>query len=292
MENCTHLVISGGGFGGISIIGAIACLIDNNKWPTKLRAYSGCSVGAIFAVLLILDYTPSDLLDIIKTFPFASIDDWDFECFMQNYGIDKGERQQNILSDLVFNKTNVRDFTLKTFYEYTKKDLYISVTNVSQKKIDYLHHTTHPDLPLLLAIKMTTCIPLYFPRCIYNGEVFVDGGIKDNFPMTPFVSQKDVPLDAILGIKLSKTQTDGDNIISYISSIINCISSKADSVLDSVDESDTTPFILKMDIKYPLVSFDHSDDEVNELHDSGYASCYCHLMKPDAQTSTSGVKQV
>ena len=56
MKNIKHLVLSGGGMLGISYIGLIKYLEEQNK-NSNFKSITGCSAGSLFATLIAICYT-------------------------------------------------------------------------------------------------------------------------------------------------------------------------------------------------------------------------------------------
>jgi len=74
---------------------------------------------------------------------------------------------------------------LETF-EKTKKKLIITTTCLDDDMVCYISHIEEPDMPLYLAIKMSMCIPLFYIPIFYKGKYYIDGGCKDNYPISIF----------------------------------------------------------------------------------------------------------
>src|SRR5690606_24036770 len=58
------------------------------------------------------------------------------------------------------------------------------------------NYQTTPDMPIWQAVRITMSFPGAFKAVDYNGEVFVDGGLKDNLPIQPVLDFETEP-DAI-----------------------------------------------------------------------------------------------
>jgi predicted acylesterase/phospholipase RssA len=86
--------------------------------------------------------------------------------------------------------------TLSQLKEQTGKTLVCSTFNLSARRMEYLSPQTHPDLPCITALRMSCSLPLLFPLFAYNGSLYVDGGIVDDFPL----SQIDEEYGAAMGI--------------------------------------------------------------------------------------------
>src|SRR5271156_5786165 len=62
MNNFDTLVLSGGGIKGLAILGALHYVHDQLKVFTNFKNYVGTSIGSIICYLLIIGYTPLELL--------------------------------------------------------------------------------------------------------------------------------------------------------------------------------------------------------------------------------------
>ena len=59
----------------------------------------------------------------------------------------------------------------------------ICTFNNTQKKLEMLNYETSPDIPCLIAIRMSCNLPLIFDRFKYMDSYYLDGGLIDNFPI-------------------------------------------------------------------------------------------------------------
>ena len=48
---------------------------------------------------------------------------------------------------------------MKQLYEHSNVNFVIKVANITNYKIEYINHINFPDLSVMEAIKMTSCIP-------------------------------------------------------------------------------------------------------------------------------------
>ena len=108
---------------------------------------------------------------------------FDLNNLLENYGVYDNDFLINLCSVLLEKKDLSPMITLKEFYNHTKIHFYLKTSNISKSKIEYLSHKTDPDLSLIQAIQMTTCIPLIFKPIQYKGNIYVDGGLSGNFPI-------------------------------------------------------------------------------------------------------------
>jgi predicted patatin/cPLA2 family phospholipase len=53
--------------------------------------------------------------------------------------------------------------------------------NITENKTEYLSYENNPDLPCLIALRMSSNLPLIFENFKYGSNFYVDGGVSDNF---------------------------------------------------------------------------------------------------------------
>ena len=208
------LVISGGGVKGIAALGALHYFYTQNDLD-KIDTYVGTSVGSVICLLLICGYTPTEILndfmkiDIIKN---MKVDIWGL---LNTYGLVNIDALAENILFLVRKKLDYVP-TLRKLFELTGKKLVVSVSNVTKGKAEYFSIDTTPNISCLDAIKMSCNIPFLFKKQMYNNNLYVDGGLLDNFPILCIDDGK----NNVLGINL----LDSDNIIkSYDQNLIGYI---------------------------------------------------------------------
>jgi NTE family protein len=180
-----NLVISGGGFNGYQFFGIIKYL-DENNLLNKIDKYVGVSMGAFINLLIIIDYKYLEIDKFLIKFDFNKIFDLKFEKILLDEnlkGFSNGDNFSKLIKKFLVNKNLDENITLKELYEKTKKKLIIGTTNLTQDKYELINHENYPDMPVYIALRMTSCIPLFFEPIEYNNNFYVDGVIKDNFPI-------------------------------------------------------------------------------------------------------------
>jgi len=193
-----YLVFSGGGARGISFIGALQILHKLNILDEKILGYAGTSVGSLFASILAIGYTPDEMMLIMNKMDFNKIADSSKEL---NYIYD-------LLGDLISVKTGNPDYSIKNLYLDKNIKLIIPVTSVLNSKLIYFNQNY--DIPIRMAVKMSMTIPHVFNPVIYEGGMYVDGGVFDYYPISVF--DDDIQdTSEVLGFKIcSKDQVLSD----------------------------------------------------------------------------------
>lgn len=170
------LCLSGGGARGAAHLGVIQALAEFDIYP---NAVSGTSAGALIGILYCSGMSMDDMLafsrkgGLMRTLKF---------------GIpDRGIGNLNFLEKLLKNNIKQRNF------EELEKELFVTATNLMQGRAE-----TFSSGPLIEAVLASCAIPLVFSPIEFGGNIYVDGGTMDNFPVDPLLDK----MDYIIGVNL------------------------------------------------------------------------------------------
>lgn len=157
------LVLSGGGARGIAHLGVTKALYEYGANPTII---SGTSSGALAGSLLAYGYTPEEALKL----------------FLSNRLLRKvrpGFRGPGLFRmDGI--ATILLEFLPENTFEALKIPFVVNATDINTGEA--LYFTKGELIPPLLA---SCCIPGIFKPYLFQGRSLVDGGVLDNFPVTP-----------------------------------------------------------------------------------------------------------
>ena len=186
-----------------------------------LEIVIGSSVGSCIAASIALGITSQELIEKIQGITvkaFINIKAENLLQFPTKFGIDSGEAFLNYLKYWMglFNK----DFniTLKEIYDQSNIHLILVTTCIKQKKCCYLDHINYPDMPLLIAIRASCCVPIIYNPVEYKDHLFIDGTITNDLP---FCLVKD-KLDSSIGFYF-KINTHLNNLAGYMRTILECM---------------------------------------------------------------------
>ncbi len=218
----TTLILGGGGVKGFVFVGIIKYLEELNILK-NIHTYVGTSIGSLFVALLIMGYSADEMYKIIKAFDLTKITNINISSFLHNYAIDDCENINNLYKKLLETKKFDPEITMIEFYKKTKKKFVSTSVCITTKQLEYMSYENFPDLPVYLAIRMSTCIPIVFSPVKFNNKMYIDGGLIENFPIH-YVS--DDKLNEVIGINIFTDFADEiqiDNIITYITNIFDLI---------------------------------------------------------------------
>lgn len=177
------LVLSGGSINGIIILGALQYLKDKNL-INNIIYHIGTSIGAVLVYLLIIGYTPVEIIVYLCTnyHMFEKLRCFNVVSASRGEGAVSFSNISDELEKMTINKVgkvlNMRD--LETRFE--KKFMCVTY-NTTKCCAEFLSGDKTPDLPCLTALRMTCNLPLVFEAYKYGDSFYIDGGLVNNFPL-------------------------------------------------------------------------------------------------------------
>jgi len=171
------LVLSGGGFKGIAHLGAIQALEEANITPKYI---SGTSAGAIVGALYAAENSIEDIKDFFKS---TSI-----------FRLNKFTRKKAGFLDSEKFIEDLSAFFPANSFEALNKQLFITATDLIDGIIKVFN-----EGELIKPILASAAFPGVFSPVLINNHLYADGGILDNFPITPLTNY----CDFIIGVDVS-----------------------------------------------------------------------------------------
>lgn len=171
------IVLSGGGYRGIAHIGVLRALQEYNIEP---HIIAGTSAGAIVGALYAAGCSTSDMLRF-----------WEEEGVFQ-------------FSRFAFGKPGLVDtekmigslekyIPIQSFEELSKK-LFVTATDVINARLNVFNSG-----PLIKPIIASASFPVIFTPTEVEGELYLDGGIMNNFPVETIRDKSEV----VIGVNVS-----------------------------------------------------------------------------------------
>lgn len=195
-----NLVFEGGGVKGIAYAGALQVL-DEKKILEHIKRVGGTSAGAINAVLLGLGYSIKEVTDILNGLDCHNFldDSWgvvrNTERLVSEFGWYKGDFFRGWIASIIKDKTGNPDATFNDLQSMKGargfRDLYFLGVNLSTRFAEVFSHEHTPRMCIADAVRISMSIPLFF-RAVrgIRGDVYVDGGLLDNYPVKLFDREK------------------------------------------------------------------------------------------------------
>ena len=221
MKKIDTLFLSGGGINSIAYLGVFKYLFEKNIIEKDLKNIKNivCVSGSALIVFpILLGYPLNVLIDISLKFNTENLIDYnnfDINQLLTNFGIYENDFFENLYKLLLKRKKLPLDITMKQLYDHSNVNFIIKTANITKYKIEYINHINFPDLPVMKALRMTSCIPFIFKPIIYKGDYYVDGGLCGNYPIE---YNKKIKSKNYLGVQIKSIDENKkiDNILNYM----------------------------------------------------------------------------
>lgn len=196
-----NLIFEGGGVKGIAYVGAMEVLADR-RICDQIERVGGTSAGAINAVLAGLDYSVTETKKLLWELDFNNFmdDSWgivrDTDRLIGSFGWYKGDFFRDWIASVIRRKTGNSESTFADIEALKPKNpkfrsLYFMGTNLSTKFSEVFSAEHTPRMCVADAVRMSMSIPLFFAaKRSPRGDVYVDGGVLDNYPIKVFDREK------------------------------------------------------------------------------------------------------
>ncbi len=195
-----NLVFEGGGVKGVAYLGVLEEL-EKRQIVRGIERVGGASVGAINAILLGLGYSLNETTQILMDLNFKKFMDesWGIpggiRRLLTEYGWYKGDTFRKWIGDRIREKTGNSESTfvdVERAKETKKfKSLYFIGANLSTGFSEVFSAEQTPTMRVADAVRMSMSLPLFFAaKRSARGDVYVDGGTLDNYPIKLFDRKK------------------------------------------------------------------------------------------------------
>ncbi|MGZ4097962.1 MAG: patatin-like phospholipase family protein, partial [Bacteroidia bacterium] len=269
------LVLSGGGASGLTHIGVIKALEENN---IPIDYITGTSIGSLIGGYYAIGYSPQEIEQVVRNSFFLSITRGDLPA-RYDYLI---KQRQDYASWITF-KFNLKDNYLKNLptnvinsipIDYYLMETFTGAANNVHNNFDSLMVPFRclasdvlskksvvfrkGDLPSALRASMS--YPFYLRPILVEGKLLFDGGLYNNFPTD--VMQKDFAPDFIIGSNVSENVVapDDDDLYLQLRSLL-----MNQSEFDPIGENG---ILIEPWSAVSIFNFDNA----KRLIDSGYAA--------------------
>jgi len=241
-----HLVIPGGGPTGLKALGALQYLEQNGFWNiSDIETIYATSAGSIISVLLCLKFDWETINDYIIKRPWNEAFKLGVDQIFEAYS-KKGLFDKNIAEIFYKPFFNARDIsigiTLKEFYQISNIEIHLFTLDINNFNLEDLSYITHPDMPLLTAVQMSSAIPILISPVCVDDKCYVDGGIVCNYPINQCILRAG-NVDEIFGLR-NKYIKNHDNIVKEKSTILEYVMNFIGKLVNNVGlriEEQTVP---------------------------------------------------
>ena len=224
--NIEHLVLSGGGFLGISYIGLYK-YFEEKKILNNLKSITGCSAGALFGTFFAIGYNSYEIENIMKAMIFKDYLKINVDSilnFINTKGFESGHNLNLFIKKCIKDKTGNENITFLEIQEKYKIKLQIGVTNLTKNKFELFNVDSTPDISVEKAISASIAIPFIFEPIIIGDDIYCDGGLLENLPIENLISlinieptiEKDIEKDIEKTSEMQLNDKSSNNTLSIL----------------------------------------------------------------------------
>lgn len=191
MKPSVGIALAGGGARGIAHIGVIRALLEHGIVPEVI---SGTSAGAIVGSLYASGNSPDEMMRFVKE---ASV-----------FRLIKIGLPVNGLTKLTYLKEHLAKFIAVDQFEALQYPLHVAVSNLNTGNLEIINSG-----PLFDIVMASSSIPMVFKPVEINGQLYVDGGLFQNMPVSPLVDKADFIIAVNIMPHLSLSNRALQNVI-------------------------------------------------------------------------------
>ena len=280
-----NLALEGGGIRGLAHLGVLK-YFEEQGYRSQIKRVAGTSAGSIIALIWVLGYTYLESMEIISKINFKDLRDDSFgfirdaRRLFKEYGVFPGTKAKELLESFITNKGLSKKITFEQLYEACPIELTVVATNVTIGCPAYFNHQLTPKMVVIDAIRMSISYPFVFTAVKHDQQLYIDGGLYDNFPITFWDRCVDNPHPKTLGILLStqqqveRKQFDTQTIFKYIQSIWDQVTNQHQLIVLKNERDNGFRRVIEIntgDIK--TFDFDISQEQMQQLINDGYQAC-------------------
>lgn len=278
-----NLVFSGGGINCLCYIGVLK-YIEQYDLKKDVKRVIGSSGASLFLLAFVLNYSYQDIEQIIIGLNLDKIKDITtdniFE-FFNNYGFDTGKKLEQLIKILIKKKVNDEDITFQKLYDLIPIEFTITGMCLNKKETEYFNYKLTPDMPVYLAIRISCSIPLIYNSVIYKNNMYLDGGLLDNYPINFFENDIENTLGFCVTNEEKPTEIEG--IDSYIYNIITALYLRMQKI--NLKKYSNKSIIIHSNLLF--TQFDLSIEQKKKCFESGYKSIESYFNKKTQDIVTS-----
>ena len=146
-----------------------------------VQEISGSSAGSILALFLAVGMSVDEILNTAVSINISNFFKIKLGSFFTKFGFVDINPIRKKLVDICGSDPTFSDIDMK---------IYISAFCLNSSETVYFSKDTHPDMKVIDAVCMSMAVPFIFSCGTYMEKTYVDGGMKEEYPLTPFLNKK------------------------------------------------------------------------------------------------------
>lgn len=266
MKKIDTLVLSGGSVKGILFLGSLHFLSEVMNL-CDIKTYIGTSIGAIIGYFLLIGYTPLEIQTSISTREFVDeIDFFNIIKILHGDSMTNYDKIDQYITEMTMKKIGYVP-TMENLYNNFGKILICTTYNLTIKKSENISYQNYPTIPVTTALRMSSNLPIIFPHFEYMGNIYIDGGITNNFPLD-VIQETNNNIIGLLIINDEKSINIEGNLLKFIYDLLFIPS--YENTQNKIHKSRKNCSIYKLDCKINFFNMKPTPLEKQNIFINGY----------------------
>jgi len=173
-----YLVLGPACMGIFSLIGGLKAMESDLAGVEEI---SGSSAGSILALFLAVGMSVDEIFETALSVNIANFFKIKLSSFFTKFGFVDVQPIRKKLVEICGSDPTFAELEMK---------IYVSAFCLNSSETVYFSKDTHPDMHVIDAVCMSMAVPFIFSCGKYMGNTYVDGGTKEEYPLTPFLDKK------------------------------------------------------------------------------------------------------
>lgn len=273
MENEYFVIFGGGGVRGVSYVGALRSLLENN---IKITGYAGSSIGAVFATLCALGFSLNEIQEAFYGINVEFFKDINFD-FKNQIALSKGEYflewMRSKIEERFYGESYKKGEMPPVRFRDLKSELVIYSCDLTNSKYNEFSPYNTPDAEVALAVRASVSMPGLFKPLDINGNYIVDGDLMKSWPLWRLSETLSKKPERILEFRLEDNgvKREINNAIDYINAVYNTLTGFAsDYIIDVYGKKDKFDYIKINTDNISVVDFMAPIEKKEEMANIGY----------------------
>lgn len=270
-NNYDTIVLGGGAIKSFIIFGSIQYTMDN-YFINNINTFIGTSGGTIINFLLIIGYTPIEVMVFTCTHQIVEkLQNFNMFAMMNGLGAVSFLHIYELLEKMTIDKIGYIP-TFKDIKDKFNKEFICVTYNITENITEYISYQNYPALPCLIGIRMSSNLPLIFENFKYGNSFYLDGGLTNTFPIDIAIKKGS---KKILGIynkpqEFSFTKSTEFNVLEYMYKIMSVPITEMNKNKIQALPKDNIDIINIEEHEVNMFNFNISTREKLELFSKGY----------------------
>lgn len=165
----------------MGIFALIGGLKARESQLVDVQEISGSSAGSILALFLAMGMSVDEILETAVSINISNFFKIKLGSFFTKFGFVDMQPIRKKLVDICGSDPTFDDLEMK---------IYVSAFCLNTSETVYFSKDSHPDMKVIDAVCMSMAVPFIFSCGTYMDKTYVDGGMKEEYPLTPFLDKK------------------------------------------------------------------------------------------------------